>query len=262
MKARDVKASAARSRSRLPGLDFALNPYRGCGHGCVYCYAADVLREKRQWGSFVDVKVNLPVLLSKQRKKLSGVIGLGTVTDPYQPIEEERRLTRYCLEQLALADCTVCIHTKSDLVLRDLDILKTLKSAEVGFTVTTMDSELAGKLEPGAPEPARRIAALRELSEAGIKTWVFLGPVIPLLNGTPDMLADVVTASANAGTNRLMYDRLRLKPSLEQRLRKFFGHSKAAKIFKLARDKEWDEKTSIIIEDLCEDAGVVGERAF
>ena len=258
MKVRDVKASAALSRSRLPGLDFALNPYRGCGHGCVYCYAADVLREKRQWGSFVDVKVNLPVLLSKQRKKLSGVIGLGTVTDPYQPVEEERRLTRYCLEQLARADCTVCIQTKSDLVLGDLDILKTLKNVEVGFTVTTMDSELAGKLEPGAPEPARRIAALRELSEAKIKTWVFLGPVIPGLNDSEGSLARVLEAVADSGAERLLYDRLRLKPIVRERMIKLLGDEG----LRMLDTGAWQSGITKTLPELCAEKELSCESAF
>ena len=256
MKARDVKASAALSRSRLPGLDFALNPYRGCGHACVYCYAADVLREERPWGSFVDVKANLPVLLSK--KKLSGVIGLGTVTDPYQPIEEERRLTRYCLEQLARADCTVCIQTKSDLILRDEDILKTLKSVEVGFTVTTMDSELARKLEPGAPLPARRIAALRELSDAKVKTWVFLGPVIPGLNDSEGSLARILEAVAGSGAERLLYDRIRLKPIVRERMTKLLGDEG----LRMLDTEVWQSGISKTITELCAEKELDCESAF
>jgi DNA repair photolyase len=129
MNIKEIQASTAISASGLPGLDFALNPYRGCQHACAYCYSPDVLREARwrEWGDFVDVKKNLPILLSKQKNKLSGVVGLGTVTDPYQQAEEKYKITRYCLEQLARSDCTVSIQTKSDLVLRDLDILKKMK---------------------------------------------------------------------------------------------------------------------------------------
>ena len=264
MRTTEKKASTALSPSRLPGLDYALNPYRGCGHGCIYCYSPDVLRLKdwQNWGSSVEVRKNLPVLLAKQKKGKASVVGLGTVTDPYQPAEEKHKVTRYCLEQLASSKLSTCVQTKSDLILRDLDILKRMKNLEVGLTINTLDGIIASKLEPGAPPPARRIAALKELADAGIKTWVFLGPVIPQINDAPDLLEDTVKAVKNAGASKLMYDRLRLKPYLEQRLRKLFGHSKAGEVFRLARSKEWDEKISIEIEILCDDAGLAVERAF
>lgn len=263
MKLTEVKASTACSPSRLPGIDYALNPYRGCGHGCVYCYAPDVLRmdNSQDWGNFVEVRKNIPVLLAKQKKKLSGIIGLGTVTDPYQQAEEKYKVTRYCLEQLAASKLSACIQTKSDLIVRDIDILQRM-NVEVIFTINTMDKIIARKIEPRAPSPERRLEALRQISDAGIKTWVFLGPVIPRLNDSPELLKDVVQQVKKAGASKLMYDRLRLKPFLEKRLRKLFGHEKAREVFKLVRDKKWDEKISLIIEIACDDAGLVCDRAF
>ncbi len=264
MKVTEARASTALSQSRLPGLDWALNPYRGCQHGCVYCYSPDVLRMSggEPWGGFVEVRKNLPVLLSKEKKTCSGVVGLGTVTDPYQPIEGKTRLTRYCLEQLATARCSVCVQTKSDLVARDIDMLSRMKNAEVGMTVTTMDEELAGRLEPGAPCPARRIAALKGLSAADVRTWIFLGPVIPGLNDSSDMLGDVVKAAKDAGCGRLLYDRLRLKPLVRGRLQKHLGYSESRNIFKLAEDKEWEERISVDIEVLCDDVKIKSQKAF
>ena len=263
MKLTEVKASTACSPSRLPGLDWALNPYRGCSHACIYCYSSDVLRMDnwQDWGNFVEVRKNIPVLLAKQKKKLSGIIGLGTVTDPYQQAEEKYKTTRYCLEQLATSNCTTCIQTKSDLIVRDIDLLQRMKNVEVGFTINTMDKMIANKIEPGAPNPERRVEALRQLSDVGIKTWVFLGPVIPLINDSPDLLKDVIQQVKDAGAGKLMYDRLRLKPFLEERLRKLFG-DEADEIFRLASDKEWYEKIGLEIERLCDDAGLVCERAF
>ena len=264
MKLTEVKASTACSQSKLPGLDYALNPYRGCSHGCIYCYSPDVLHMKnwQDWGTFVEIRKNLPVLLSKQKKKMKGVVGLGTVTDPYQPAEEKSKITRYCLEQLALSNCTTCVQTKSDLIVRDIDILQKMKNVEVGFTINTMDKIIASKIEPGAPSPERRVEALRQLSDAGIKPWVFLGPVIPLINDSRDLLEDIVQQVKDAGASKLMYDRLRLKPFLEERLRKLFGYEKSVEVFRLARDREWDENISINIEVLCDDAGLIVEKAF
>ncbi len=263
MKITEARARTACSPSRLPGLDFALNPYRGCGHGCIYCYSPDVLRLKNweEWGSFVEVRRNIPVLLSKEKKKLQGVVGLGTVTDPYQPIEDETFLTRYCLEQLALGQCRICIQTKSDLILRDIDLLERM-DVEVGFTINTMDEIIASKIEPGAPSPEKRLDALGRLSGAGIETWVFLGPIIPLINDSEDLLKSVIKGAKESGAGKLMYDKLRLKPYLQKRLEKLFGYSKAQKVFRLARDKEWEERVTIDIEILCEDFDLPFERAF
>ncbi len=264
MKVTEVRASTALSPSRLPGLDWALNPYRGCGHGCVYCYSPDVLRlkETEPWGSFVEVRKNLPVLLARERKACSGVVGLGTVTDPYQPAEERTRLTRYCLEQLAKAKCSVCVQTKSDLVTRDIDIISGMGNAEVGITITSVNEELARQLEPGAPEPARRVAALKELSGAGIRTWVFLGPVIPGINDSCEQMAAVIDAAEKAGCGRVLFDKLRLKPMVRERMRKMLGFARSERIFRLVGDREWEERVTVDIEVLCDDAKMKSEKAF
>lgn len=264
MKLTEKKASTALNPSKLPGLDYALNPYRGCGHGCVYCYSSDVLRMDnwQDWGNFVEVRKNMPVLLSKQRKKLSGIVGLGTVTDPYQQAEEKFKITRYCLEQLATSKLSTCIQTKSDLIVRDIDILQRMKNVEVIFTINTMDEIIANKIEPGAPSPQKRVETLRQLSEAGIKTWVFLGPIIPHINDSTDSLKKVVQQVKEAGAGKIMYDRLRLKPHLEERLKTLFGNAKANQIFRLANDKEWYDKISFEIKILCDDVGLELEKAF
>lgn len=265
MQIKEIQASTAISPSGLPGLDFALNPYRGCQHACAYCYSPDVLREARwkEWGGFVDVKQNLPILLSKQKNKLSGVVGLGTVTDPYQQAEEKYKITRYCLEQLARSNCTVSIQTKSDMVLRDLDILAKMKKIEVGFTITTLDERLASRLEPGAPSPKKRLDALKKLSDAGIKTWVFLGPVIPTLNDSKDSLGEVIASVKSAGCSKLLFDKLRLKPLVRNRLAPVLGND-AEKIFAQAgqRQKAWADVVYSKIETLCRDASLKCEKAF
>ncbi|MDD4307646.1 MAG: radical SAM protein [Thermoplasmata archaeon] len=264
MNIREAKASTALSPSKLPGLDWALNPYRGCQHGCVYCYSADVMHmsAEDEWGTFVEVRRNIPVILAREKKKCSGTVGLGTVTDPYQPIEGKTMLTRYCLEQLAAGECRVCIQTKSDLVTRDIDILRTMKGAEVGITVSTMNPEIAAMLEPGAPEPAKRMAALAMLSGAGISTWVFLGPIIPGMNDSSESMEAVIKAAKQAGCSKVIYDKLRLKPILRERMKKRFGYSRTKDMFRLAGERDWEERVFIDIEVLCDDAGIKSEKAF
>jgi DNA repair photolyase len=143
---REIECKSILTKSGIEGVDYALNPYVGCGHGCVYCYASFMKRftgHKEEWGAFVDVKVNAADVLARQMKRAKrGNIVSGTVTDPYQPLEERYEITRVCLKVLADYDSPVSILTKSNLVLRDLDLLRRLKDVEVGLTITALDDEV------------------------------------------------------------------------------------------------------------------------
>ncbi|MEW5936489.1 MAG: radical SAM protein [Candidatus Thermoplasmatota archaeon] len=223
---RRVRAGRALSISRLPGLSHALNPYVGCAHRCAYCYAQDVLRMggRGGWGTWVDVKSNIPGLLSKEMKRWNGeTIGLGTVTDPYQPVEQRIGLSRACLGILLAYDPSVCVQTKSDLVLRDMELLSSFSKPEVGLTITTLDEEVRRLIEPGAPPPGKRLAAMRALSETGIETWLFLGPVISGLNDAAESIEAIVEHAAEAGAKRILYDRYRAKPVADLRMRQVLG---------------------------------------
>ena len=216
---KEVKVKTALSPSKLPGLDYALNPYRGCEHACVYCYAPSVIRwDKGKWGELVEVKVNLPRILSKElRVKKKGVVGVGTVTDPYQPTEKKYEITRLCLELLLLHDFPVCIQTRSSLVLRDMDLFKKFTNIEVGITLTTLDDSARAKMEPGASTVEERLRALEELSKNGIKTWVFLGPVMPYITDV-EALVDSI---AKVKPKYVLVDKLRLKEGVWDRISGF-----------------------------------------
>lgn len=206
---KEIIIKIALSQSQLSGLDYALNPYRGCGHACIYCYAPSVVhRDKGKWGELIEVKVNLPRILSKElRTKKKGVIGLGTVTDPYQPVERKYEITRRCLELLLMHDFPVCIQTKSSLVLRDMDLLRRFANMEVGITLTTLDDGVREKLEHGASSIEERLRALSELSKNGINTWVFIGPVMPYIT----CVDELIEAIAEAKPKYVLVDRLRLR---------------------------------------------------
>jgi DNA repair photolyase len=157
--------------------EYTANFYRGCSHGCVYCYAPSLVHAERPWGSFVDVKVNAAEVLRRELSKARrGVVFLSSASDPYQPVEAKYRLTRMALEALLRKDFPVIILTRSPLVLRDLDLLKRFRWLRIGFSI----SSVPGKLyEPGVAPVERRIETLRALGEAGIKTWVSMAPLIP-----------------------------------------------------------------------------------
>lgn len=211
------EATVALSPSRLPGLDLALNPYTRCGHDCTYCYAPYIMRvSPGEWGRGVVAKANLPKLLEKELPRKKGVIGLGTVTDPYQPAEARLGLTRRCLEVLCRHGAKVSVLTKSALVDRDADLLSRMPSSEVGLTVTSISDERASIFEPCASPPSRRLRAVRALRDAGVSVYVFLGPVVPTVTDTD--LEALVGAIADAGARMVMADRLNLRPGMQARM--------------------------------------------
>jgi DNA repair photolyase len=209
-----VECKSALSESRLPGYDYALNPYKGCSHGCRYCYVPNLLDITRgEWGSFIEIKRNMPKVLSSElRKKKRGIVGLSTMTDPYQPPEEEYNVTRYCLEQLMRSDFPVSILTKSDMVTRDLDLLSRFSEKEVGITITTSDDSERAMLEPGASSIESRIRTLETCNRKGISTFAFLGPLYPTMRkeGLDGLLEEI----KNSGTVRIMADRLNQRPGV------------------------------------------------
>lgn len=220
LKYNKISCKTALSPSGLHGLDYTLNPYMGCGHACLYCYAPATLRYNGPdlWGTFVNAKVDMPRVLERELKnKKRGIVGISTVTDPYQPAEEKFKLTRSCLEVLLSKGFPICIQTKSSLILKDLELIKEFGEKEVGFTVTTLDERASAVIEPGASPPGARLKALKALSGEGIPTWAFVGPMVPgILN--KEKLAGVLEAVKEAGVYYVMLDRLRLKPGMWARL--------------------------------------------
>lgn len=181
MKIKEILVKNILSKSKVH--DWTINPYRGCQHGCLYCYARFMKRfsgHKEKWGEFVDVKINAPKLLAEEiRKKKVGRVWISGVCDPYQPIEEKYGLTKKCLEILQKNRWPVIIQTKSPLVLRDLYLLKEFEEIEVGFTITTADEEIRKIFEPGTFQIKQRINALDKLHREGIKTYVMIAPLLP-----------------------------------------------------------------------------------
>ena len=192
----EVTTKTALVRSRIPGVEYVINPYTGCGHGCRYCYAVFMGKYSKQhqhapWGSFVEAKVNIVDVLRSElaRKRKTGAAMLSSVCDPYQPAEAHYKLTQGCLLALREQGWGVSILTRSPLVTRDIGILKTCIGASVGFSIPTDDDSVRQVLEPHAPSIPERIEALLQLHEAGIRTWVFVAPMLPM---NPERLAALI----------------------------------------------------------------------
>ena len=221
---REIECKSILTKSGIKGVDYAINPYVGCQHGCVYCYAIFMKRftgHKEEWGTFVDAKVNAAEVLAKQMRRANpGNIVFGTVTDAYQALERKYEITRASLEVLTAYDFPVSILTKSDLVLRDLDILRCLHDVEVGFTIATLDEEVWRVFEPGSSPIPARLAALAELSQAGIKTWAFCGPLLPFLSDSEEQMDALFRELARAGVSHIIVDSMKLSGAIGGRVRR------------------------------------------
>lgn len=185
VKVREIFCRTVLSKSKLPGCDYVINPYVGCQHGCVWCYARFMKsytgHEHEEWGSFVDAKINTPEVLIKDIRRLKGkpTVFLSSVCDPYQPIEAKFRLTRKCLEILSQFQFPMSILSQSKLVTRDIDLFKKFKDLDVGMSFITMDEKATRIFQPMAALPKEKLSALKRLHDEGIKTYIHLGPILP-----------------------------------------------------------------------------------
>ncbi len=172
------EAKSIFTKTGLPGCDFVINQYVGCEHGCLYCYAKFMSRWRNygKWGNWVEAKTNAPELV--KGKYVEGEIFMSSVSDCYQPIEANLKLTRKVLENLDKR-AELGILTKSDLVLRDIDLFKEFKNIDVGLTINGFKREVERLFEPNAPSHRQRVKTLKVLKENGIGTYGFVSPIIP-----------------------------------------------------------------------------------
>ncbi len=179
MKINKIKAKNILSKSNLPVSDYSVNPYIGCTHSCKYCYASFMKRftnHKEPWGTFVDIKYWEPI---KNPQKCAGKeLFIGSVTDPYMPLEKKYKRTRCLLEEIKGSDCKITIATKSDLILRDLDLIKTFKKARVSWSINTLDEQFRSEMD-NSISIERKIKAMKKFHEAGIRTTCFISPIFP-----------------------------------------------------------------------------------
>ena len=185
---REIEAKSIITKTDIPVCDYAVNPYVGCTHGCKYCYASFMKRftnHPEPWGEFLDVKYWPEI--RKPEKYAGKELFFGTVTDPYNPQEEKYHRTCALLEQLQGSGVKITIQTKSDLVLRDIDLLRTFPGLRVGFSINTLDEDFRADMDR-AVSIERRLAAMKTLHEAGIRTTCFISPIFPALTDVPAII--------------------------------------------------------------------------
>ncbi len=182
------KAKSLYARSRIPGVDWSVNQYVGCAFACRYCYAKFIARWKDygEWGRWVEVKINAPELA---RKHVEGKVVMSTVSDPYQPIEAQMKLTRRVLQYMDKRN-ELSILTRSPLVTRDVDLFKLFRSIEIGITINGFIGKEKELFEPLTPVHRARVSALKELHDEGLKTYAFVSPIIPGISDVGAMVEE------------------------------------------------------------------------
>ena len=213
MKFQEIEVKSVMTKSNLPVADFSVNPYVGCTHGCKYCYASFMKRftnHPEPWGEFIDVKMWPPI---QHPEKYAGKEAfLGSVTDCYQPCEAKYQRTRALLEQLQGSGISVSIATKSDLVLRDLDLIKTFPNARVSFSINTLDEDFRKEMDRGA-SIEKRLAAMKAFYDAGVQTTCFISPIFP---GITDVKAIIERAKKQC--NLVWLENLNLRGDYKVRI--------------------------------------------
>lgn len=263
MEIKEIQSKSILTKSKLPDADYVINPYIGCRFGCVYCYASFMARyigkNTDDWGEFVYVKINAPELLRKEIRKLKNKgeglkILFSSVTDPYQGAEAKYQVTRKCLQVLVDYgfEGEVSILTKSQLVTRDLNLLKKLRNVEVGLTITSTDDNVSRFFEKYAPNVSQRFEALKELNNAGINTYAFVGPLLPNYVNNLNALESVFKNIKDSGTTEIYVEHINLSKYIYERLRKELPYlkDKELEMFDKSKNKGYRTELDEFIKEL------------
>jgi DNA repair photolyase len=213
----EVMVKAIVTKTKVPAADYVINPYIGCPHKCIYCYAdfmGRFTKHGEKWGDFLDVKIyNKKIRLDSLKGKK---IVFGTVTDAYNRFEQTYKVTRKLLEQFINADTRINILTKSDLVLRDIDIFKQIPGITVGVSLNTLDDTTRQKLEPGASSIEKRLNAVKTLCAEGIYTFIFLSPLLPGITDFKEIIQE-----SKSYTREFWFENLNLRGSFRSVVLKY-----------------------------------------
>ena len=224
MKIKEKQVKLILTKSNLPGIDFVVNPYIGCKHSCVYCYADFMKRftghANEKWGEFVDIKINayekIPLKIPKNAKIL-----MSSVTDPYQPIEAKYEITRKCLKRLLPLQPNLEILTKSPLILRDIDLLKQFKNLKIGISIGIFNEKYAKELESCVVSPKKRLEVLKKLHKEGISTYLFVSPIFPEISNQ----FKIISVAKNY-VNEIFFENLNIRANNRERVLNFIKKTK------------------------------------
>ena len=250
-------------KSNIPTIDYAINPYIGCQHGCIYCYAEFMIRftnhKGDRWGEFLDIKT-FDLERIKPQKYNGKRILLSSVTDPYLPLEQKYQNTRKILEKLVGTEASITILTKSKLVTRDIDLFKKFKNIKVGISISTLDDIFAKKIEKGASKPSNRIEALKTIFEAGIQTYTFVSPFFPEITDFQAIINKTIDF-----TDSYMFENLNFRPHNVPRImnliKQHYSHL-LSKYQEIRKDRTYWDVIETKIKDYCEQRGITCSVEF
>jgi DNA repair photolyase len=257
MKVSEVKTANIMTKSHIPGIDYVVNPYIGCQHGCIYCYAEFMKRFTKHtgdaWGEFLDIK-RFDLEKIKSKKFDGKTIMLSSVTDPYTPLEAKYQNTRMVLERLVTTNAEVSILTKSKLVERDIPLFKQFRNIHVGVSLSTLDSSVQATTEPRASKPLDRLDALKRVASHGISTYIFVSPIFPGLTSWQE-----IVDYASSFTDDFRFENLNFRSHNISRIFSFISsdHPNLAALYERVRhdSSSWDTMAADI-ESYCKSSNV------
>ncbi len=251
------------TKSNIPSIDYVINPYTGCQHGCIYCYAEFMIRftghKGDKWGQFLDIKT-FDLNKIKPEKYDGKVILLSSVTDPYLPLEKKYQNTRKILEKLIGTKAEISILTKSKLVVRDIDLFKKFKKLRVGISINTLDENFARIIERAASKPLDRLNALKEIFQAGIETYTFISPYFPEITNYKDIIEESIDYS-----NRYSFENLNFRPHNIPRIMKIIRQHYPELLLKykeIQKDQRYWDILESEIANYCEEKNLDYEIEF
>lgn len=262
-----IKCKSVLTKSKLPKVDYCYNVYIGCTHSCKYCYAEFMKKFtghiNEEWGKFLDYKENAVDILKKEIRKIKADkwVLMGSVTDTYQPIEKKLLLTRRSLEVFLEYKVPVSILTKSDLVMRDIDILMKFPNCEVGVSCAFSDNKISSVIEPNASSLDKRVITLRELKRSGIKTYAFIGPIIPELTKLEDVF-ELIASSVDFVMGEALNLRCGNLDKLRKGISELVGEPQADKIISICRSKEYWTVIENKFNELCKKYNIESRGFF
>jgi DNA repair photolyase len=251
------------TKSNIPSVDYVINPYTGCQHGCIYCYAEFMIRftghKGDKWGQFLDIKT-FDLDKIKSNRYNGKVILLSSVTDPYLPLEKKYQNTRKILEKLVNTEAEISILTKSKLVVRDIDLFKKFKNIRVGISISTLDAEFARVIERAASNPLDRLESIKQISKAGIETYTFISPYFPEITNFKAIIRE-----SKDYTNRFLFENLNFRPHNVPRIMKIIKEHYPRLVLKykeIQKDRSYWDILEHEIKNFCDKNGLTYEIEF
>ena len=255
MKVEVREAKSIITKSAIPTIDFVINPYIGCQHGCIYCYAEFMIRftghKGEKWGKFLDVK-KYDFSKIKPSKFNGKKILLSSVTDPYLPLEKKYQNTKKVLESLVGTTADIQVLTKSKLVTRDIELFKKFKNFRVGISINTLDDDFSRIIEPAASKPSERLEAIEHIAKEGIETYLFISPFFPEITDY-----EAIIEKAIKFTKNFSFENLNFRPHNVPRINKMIAThypKHLSKYKEIQKNSSYWDFIELKIIDFCEKA--------